>query len=49
MSAPELRNLAMPLLTDNAAREVALTRWALPESLHLPIAAVDENAIAAYT
>src|ERR1043165_8276100 len=38
----------MPLLMDNAAREVALTRWALPECLHVPIAAVDENAIATY-
>src|SRR5207302_1700484 len=26
---------------DNAAREAALTRWALPKCLHVPIAAVD--------
>lgn len=38
----------MPFLTDNAAREVALTRWALPECLHVPIAAVDEAAITTY-
>jgi hypothetical protein len=38
----------MPFLTDNAAREVALTRWALPECLHFPIAAVDEAAITTY-
>jgi hypothetical protein len=38
----------MPFLIDNAAREVALTRWALPDCLHVPIAAVDEAAIIAY-
>lgn len=38
----------MPFLIDKAAREVALTRWALPECLHVPIAAVDEAAITAY-
>jgi hypothetical protein len=38
----------MPFPIDNAAREVALTRWALPESLHFPVAAVDENAITTY-
>lgn len=38
----------MLFLTDNAAREVALTRWALPECLHVPIAALDENAITTY-
>ena len=31
----------MPFLIDNAAREVALTQWALPDCLHAPIAAVD--------
>jgi hypothetical protein len=38
----------MTLLVDHAARDIAITRWALPESLHVPIAAVDENAICAY-
>jgi hypothetical protein len=38
----------MPFLLDHAAREVALTRWALPECLHVPIAAVDEAAITGY-
>jgi len=38
----------MPFLIDNAAREVALTQWALPDCLHVPIAAVDEAAITAY-
>jgi len=38
----------MRFLTDNAAREIALTRWALPESLHIPTAAVDEAAITNY-
>jgi hypothetical protein len=38
----------MPFLIDNAAREVALPQWALPDCLHVPIAAVDEAAIIAY-
>jgi hypothetical protein len=38
----------MPFLIDNAAREVALRRWVLPDCLHVPIAAVDEAAIIAY-
>lgn len=38
----------MALLIDETAREIALTRWALPESLHVPIAAVDEDAIRTY-
>jgi hypothetical protein len=38
----------MPFLIDNAGREVALTQWALPDCLHVPIAAVDEAAITAY-
>jgi hypothetical protein len=33
---------------DQIAKETALTRWALPEGLHVPIAAVDENAITTY-
>ncbi|MDR3487392.1 MAG: hypothetical protein P4M05_21110 [Bradyrhizobium sp.] len=35
-------------MIDEVAREVALTRSALPECLHVPIAAVDEAAIARY-
>lgn len=38
----------MQLLIDEAAKEVATRRWALPECLHVPIAAVDEDAIRAY-
>jgi hypothetical protein len=38
----------MPLLIDEAAKEIAVRRWNLPECLHVPIAAVDENAIRAY-
>jgi hypothetical protein len=38
----------MSFLVDHAAREIALTRWALPDCLHVPIAAVDEAAIATY-
>jgi hypothetical protein len=38
----------MPFLIDQAAREIALTRWTLPECLHVPIAAVDEAAITTY-
>jgi hypothetical protein len=38
----------MALLVDAAAREIAFKRWALPECLHVPIAAVDEDAIHNY-
>jgi hypothetical protein len=38
----------MSLLIDEAAKEIALGRWALPECLHVPIAAVDEEAICTY-
>jgi hypothetical protein len=38
----------MPVLIDEAAKEVALRRWNLPECLHVPIAAVDEDAIRNY-
>jgi len=38
----------MTLVVDQMARDIALTRWALPESLHVPIAAVSEDAIQAY-
>src|SRR3954447_24500752 len=36
------------LLIDEIAKEIATTRWALPECLHVPIAAVDEDAICTY-
>lgn len=38
----------MSLLIDEAAKGTALTRWALPECLHVPVAAVDEDAIRDY-
>jgi len=38
----------MALLIDEAAMEIAIGRWALPECLHVPIAAVDEDAIHNY-
>lgn len=38
----------MRLLIDQAAREIATRRWALPECLHVPIAAADEDAIRTY-
>ena len=38
----------MPLLVDRAAKEIAVRRSALPESLHVPVAAVDEDAITKY-
>jgi hypothetical protein len=38
----------MTLAVDEIAREVALRRWALPECLHVPIAAVSEDAIQTY-
>lgn len=33
---------------DPVAREIALRRWVLPECLHVPVAAIDEEAIATY-
>jgi hypothetical protein len=38
----------MSLFVDHAAKAVALRQWALPECLHVPIAAVDEAAIRNY-
>ena len=38
----------MSFLIDQAAKDIALHRWALPESLHVPTAAIDEAAIANY-
>lgn len=38
----------MPLLIDEAAKEIALRRWVLPECIHVPVAAVDESAIRDY-
>jgi hypothetical protein len=38
----------MPFAIDHAAREIALTQWAVPDCLHIPIAAVDEAAITSY-
>jgi hypothetical protein len=38
----------MAFLIDNAARELALRRWALPDCLHVPVGAVDEAAITTY-
>lgn len=38
----------MPLLIDEAAKEIALRRWVLPECLHVPVAAADESAIHDY-
>jgi hypothetical protein len=38
----------MAFLIDHAAQEVALKQFALPECLHVPIAAVDETAITNY-
>jgi hypothetical protein len=38
----------MPFRLDHAAREIALTRWGLPECLHIPVVAVDEAAITTY-
>jgi len=40
--------LVMTLLVDHSARDIAITRWVLPECLHGPIAAVDEDAIRTY-
>jgi hypothetical protein len=38
----------MAFLIDRAAQEVALKQFALPECLHIPTAAVNEDAITAY-
>ena len=38
----------MALLIDAIAKDTAFNKWALPESLHVPIAAVDEDAIRNY-
>jgi hypothetical protein len=38
----------MPLLIDDVAREIALNRYALPDCLHIPVAAVDEGSIRSY-
>lgn len=38
----------MNLKQDEVAREIALRRWKVPECLHVPIAAVDEDSITAY-
>jgi hypothetical protein len=36
------------LLIDETAKGIAVNRWGLPECLHVPIAAVDEDAIRNY-
>jgi hypothetical protein len=38
----------MPFMTDQVARDIALNRYVLPECLHVPIAAVHEEAITTY-
>lgn len=38
----------MVLLIDHVAKQIALTRWALPDCLHVPIAAANEDAIKNY-
>src|SRR3977135_2152676 len=38
----------MSFLIDRAAKEIALTRFTLPECLHIPVAAVNEAAITTY-
>lgn len=38
----------MTFQTDPVAREIALKRWVIPECLHVPVAAVDEQAIRTY-
>jgi hypothetical protein len=38
----------MPFEIDEIAREIALRRYVLPECLHVPTAAVDEEAITTY-
>jgi hypothetical protein len=37
-----------PSAIDNVPREIALRKWVLPECLHAPVAAVDEDAIRTY-
>jgi hypothetical protein len=38
----------MALLIDESAKRIALDRWPLPVCLHVPIAAIDEDAIRNY-
>ena len=38
----------MALLIDESAKRIALDRWVLPVCLHVPIAAIDEDAIRNY-
>ena len=38
----------MPFETDQVARDIALHRYVLPECLHVPIAALSEDAITTY-
>jgi len=38
----------MALHVDEIAKDIALNRWGLPDCLHVPIAAVDEDAINAH-
>jgi hypothetical protein len=38
----------MPPLIDAVAKEIAIRKWGVPECLHVPIAAVDENAVENY-
>ncbi len=38
----------MAFMTDPVARDMAFRKWGLPECLHVPIAAIDENAIRTY-
>src|SRR5438445_11516629 len=38
----------MTLLIDETAKDIAINRWVLPGCLHVPIAAVDEDAIRTY-
>jgi hypothetical protein len=38
----------MPVHIDEVAKEIALRHWTLPQCLHVPIAAVDEDAIRSY-
>lgn len=35
----------MPRIRDDAAYQQAMREWAVPESLHVPVVALDENAI----
>ena len=38
----------MTFKIDQIARDIALRRWVLPECLHVPVAAVNEEAITTY-